>query len=197
MPPTDPNPIDPTRLPPRDKKRTRKPKSAAVIQDLKLRRGNPPKPVVLPFTRPTSNAPTPIPYQTLALLVADLRRLLCTPHEDQPFYFRGAFALVADPAIDTTMRITHVAWALVRGTPLSFNPDALVLQAFPFTQMALTTVSTSTIWMTPLEPRLAAAAPPRPCTRCEHQLSVTAMSDDSRAAHGLAGQRVVVGLRHF
>ncbi|KAJ7088048.1 hypothetical protein B0H15DRAFT_842141 [Mycena belliarum] len=126
------------------------------------------KRVVLPLVEvnEVTTLPEPIPYQTLDLLVADLRRLLCTPHEAQPFYFRGVFALVVDPDVPNTACITRVAWALARGTPLSFNPPALAIQTSTVTHMALTTVQTAAIWMAPLDPRLADAALPRPCSHC-------------------------------
>ncbi|KAJ7087992.1 hypothetical protein B0H15DRAFT_842005 [Mycena belliarum] len=157
------------------------------------------KHVVLPLVEvnEVTTLPQPIPYQTLDLLVADLRRLLCTPHEAQPFYFRGVFALVADPDVPNTACITRVAWALARGTPLSFNPPALAIQTSAVTHMALTTVQTAAIWMAPLDPGLADAALPSPCSRCEHLLTISAERDNSAAARGLAGQRVIVGLRHF
>lgn len=75
--------------------------------------------VILPLA--TEAQPEPIEYQTLDLLLSDLNRLLCTPHEEQPFHFRGTCAIVLDPAIGHAARVTRVAWAIIRGTVLAFK----------------------------------------------------------------------------
>ncbi|KAJ7495420.1 hypothetical protein FB451DRAFT_1164155 [Mycena latifolia] len=101
-----------------------RPQASSVLRPPPLPRVAPPLPrIVLPLVDGISDVdpPDPIVFQTLDLLVADLRRLLCTPHEEQPFYFRGTYSIVADPAIGHAARIISVAWALIRGTPVSFN----------------------------------------------------------------------------
>ncbi|KAJ7697261.1 hypothetical protein B0H17DRAFT_376990 [Mycena rosella] len=159
----------------------------------------PPTPVVLlPLVEADSPADPPkaIAYQSLRLLLIDLNRLLCTPHEEQPFDFRGTCSIVADPAVDHATRVTSVAWALIRGTAVSFNVHTLAVHCSPRAALAVT--GSSAIWMgAPPDPRLANATQPRPCERCEHLLHIHVDADDSACARGLQGQRIVVRLWHY
>ncbi|KAJ7697695.1 hypothetical protein B0H17DRAFT_1197356 [Mycena rosella] len=157
-----------------------------------------PKRVILPLveTNTIEDTPAPIPYQTLRLLLIDLNRLLCTPHEEQPFHFCGTYSIVADPAVNHAARLTSVAWALIRGTAVSFNVHTLAVQTSP--RQALVKTHSSAIWMgAPPDPRLADVTQPRPCERCEHLITIRVENDDSALARGLKGQRVVLALRHF
>ncbi|KAJ7144089.1 hypothetical protein C8R44DRAFT_759470 [Mycena epipterygia] len=150
--------------------------------------------VVLPLA--TEEQPEPIEYQTLDLLLSDLNRLLCTPHEKQPFHFRGTCAIVLDPAVGHAARVTRVAWAIIRGTVLAFNIHALTVHTSP--RAAQATTQTSAIWMgAPPDQRLLAQTVPVPCARCEHLLSVGVTNEDSARTRGLEGQRILIGLRHF
>ncbi|KAJ7099828.1 hypothetical protein C8R44DRAFT_859468 [Mycena epipterygia] len=150
--------------------------------------------VVLPLA--TEEQPEPIEYQTLTLLLEDLNRLLCTPHAEQPFHFRGTCALVLDPAVGHAARVTRVAWAIIRETVLAFNIHALTVHSSP--RAAQATTQTSAIWMgAPPDLRLARATVTAPCTRCEHLLSIGVTNEDSARKRGLEGQRILVGLRHF
>ncbi|KAK7052636.1 hypothetical protein R3P38DRAFT_3595861 [Favolaschia claudopus] len=55
-----------------------------------------PRRIRLPHSALSSPAspPTPIPYQTLTLLLTDLNRLLCTPHVGRAFDFRGTYTQI-------------------------------------------------------------------------------------------------------
>ncbi|KAJ7495454.1 hypothetical protein FB451DRAFT_1478255 [Mycena latifolia] len=158
------------------------------LRSLPLRRIPPPKRVVVPHIDDASldDPPTPIVFQALSLLLADLRRLLCTPHEEHPFHFRA--------------RVIRVAWALIRETPISFKlvfpscVDALAVHESPGSRLALATTESYAIWMgAPPDPRLAEATLPRPSSRtipvrCRAGFKGSALSWDCAIARLLDGQ---------
>ncbi|KAJ6587646.1 hypothetical protein DFH09DRAFT_231131 [Mycena vulgaris] len=138
--------------------------------------------------------PDPIKFQTLGLMLIDLNHFLCHPHP--PFFFRGTYSIVADPAINHAARVTSVAWELIRNTVLAFNVQTLAVHTS--SRAARATTQSSAIWMgAPPDPRLANVSEPRPCEQCEHLLTIGADPDDSALERGLQGQRITVTLRHF
>ncbi|KAJ6587699.1 hypothetical protein DFH09DRAFT_1307902 [Mycena vulgaris] len=138
--------------------------------------------------------PDPIKFQTLGLMLIDLNHFLCHPHP--PFFFRGTYSIVADPAIDHAARVTSVAWDLIRNTVLAFNVATLTVHTSP--RAALTATQSSAIWMgAPPDPRLADVSESRPCENCEHLLTIGADADGSALARGVQGQRIIVTVRHF
>ncbi|KAJ7636375.1 hypothetical protein FB45DRAFT_906479 [Roridomyces roridus] len=139
--------------------------------------------------------PTPTVYQTLQLLLDDLNHLLYTPHEAQPFYFRGTCAIIADPAVEFVQKLGDVAQQVVERTALSFNPQTLDIQSSA--HAASTITRTQALWM---GGTLATSGVS--CTRCRHTLSIGIErchgplirgSDIS----GYQGQRISVDLRHW
>ncbi|KAJ7150042.1 hypothetical protein C8R43DRAFT_1006134 [Mycena crocata] len=157
---------------------------------------DPPKRVVLPPG--SADAPEPVLYQSLAVLLADLNKLLVTPHEEQPFHFKGACAIVADPAVGSADRVRKVAWEVIQRTVVAFNLNALSIKTNP--RAALVMTPSSAIWMGSPPAMLATAAPP--CRRCEHLFSigVEPCGSGSRPVptrFSIPGQRIVVALKHF
>ncbi|KAJ7144087.1 hypothetical protein C8R44DRAFT_865081 [Mycena epipterygia] len=67
-----------------------------------------PRVVILPGVDSSGpgHPPELIEYQTLALLLEDLNRLLCTPHESMPFHFHGTCTILADPAVGHAACVT-------------------------------------------------------------------------------------------
>ncbi|KAJ7673853.1 hypothetical protein DFH06DRAFT_1173404 [Mycena polygramma] len=115
------------------------------------------KRVVLPLVTATSITPAapPIAYQTLALLLEDLTRLLTTPHAGRAFDFRGSCAVVGTMPGGSAARVIDVCWEIIEKTVLTFNVNALKIQSS--THEAVTTTQTSAIWMSaPPQPKAAA-----------------------------------------
>ncbi|KAJ7204950.1 hypothetical protein GGX14DRAFT_645443 [Mycena pura] len=131
-----------------------------------------PKRVVLPGVNDTDPDPDPpIAYATLALLLADLNRLLCTPHERRAFHFVGSCAIVADPAVGHGARVERVAKEAIMRTVLSFK---LAVQASE--RVATTTTKSSALWMGgPPDKKFLKSTP---CAHCEHTLAICVTSDD-------------------
>ncbi|KAJ7617303.1 hypothetical protein FB45DRAFT_933856, partial [Roridomyces roridus] len=163
-----------------------------------LSRPRPPKQVVVPLVNKELNSTplTPIVYQSLALILEDLNRLLYTPHEGQPFDFRAVCAIIADPAIDNAERVRLVAAQVTELTAISFNPYTLKIHDFP--QGAASTVQTAALWM-----GTASVLPPNvACRRCEHLLTVSVTYCRGPLIRGedisgFRGQRIIVALTHF
>ncbi|KAJ7137495.1 hypothetical protein C8R43DRAFT_1132097 [Mycena crocata] len=188
---------------PRKRKRTEvSPEPAAHIRSIPH--------IVLPPG--TANAPLPILYQTLKQLLADVNKLLNTPHEEQAFHFKGECAVVADPAVDNANRVAAVAWEMIQKTVLSFNIHTLKIQINAHAALAMTL--SSAIWMDCLPDSLETNAPP--CRRCEHLLTIgvescmsgsgnpvssplnsTFPTSRPKARVQIKGQRIVVALKHF
>ncbi|KAJ7478741.1 hypothetical protein B0H11DRAFT_2234200 [Mycena galericulata] len=168
-----------------------------------LPRPGPPKQVVVPLVTDKVGAerPTPIIYQTLELLLIDLNRLLCTPHDGAPFDFRGTCSIIADPAVSNANKVTDVVWEILRLTTVSFNPHTLAVHQSPYAARA--TTPTCALWMNaPPDPRLEKVTVPRPCNRCEHLMSIgvercAGPLVGGKDITGLRGQRINVDLRHF
>ncbi|KAJ7134069.1 hypothetical protein C8R43DRAFT_1205667 [Mycena crocata] len=161
-----------------------------------------PQVVVLPDA--TSDALPPIPFQTLALLLMDLNRLLNTPHEMQAFHFAGACTVV-DPTMDHAEKLEAVAWEVIRGTVLAFDIHTLTMRTTP--RGAVASTPSAAIWMGAPPPppnSFSTAPPPPPCRHCEHLLTIgvaklPSKSKSKTKTKGVAmpGQRIVVELRHF
>ncbi|KAJ7936427.1 hypothetical protein B0H13DRAFT_1853488 [Mycena leptocephala] len=120
-------------------------------------------------------------------------RLLCTPHEEQPFHFCGTFSTIVKPdtnAVDRAVYLRSVALALIRGTPIVFNAHQLMVHN-DAANRAVALTHSSAAWM--VDP----GALLTPCARCEQLIDITVGDDNSALLRGLNGQRVVVGLRHF
>ncbi|KAJ7616006.1 hypothetical protein FB45DRAFT_1064175 [Roridomyces roridus] len=158
-----------------------------------------PGPIVPLVQRPpgTTPIPTPVAYQSLQLLLEDLNHLLHTPHEEQPFYFRGTCAIIADPAVGHAKKLSSVAEQVVERTALIFDPQTLEIQSSE--QAASTSTSTHAVWMP-----VGAGRPTTTgvsCTHCRHTLTI-----DVERCHGplirgsdisgYQGQRILVDLRH-
>ncbi|KAJ7455729.1 hypothetical protein FB451DRAFT_1184028 [Mycena latifolia] len=165
----------------------------------------PEKRIVVPHIDDTNlNNPPTIVFQTLSLL-ADLRNLLCIPHEEQPFDFRGTCSIIADPAVGHATRLIRVAWALIRETPVSFKLT-LRLRAYQYlliTMLAVLTRSRSTslhTWRSPRRNRMRCGWARRWIHNARASAASTwsrSVEDDPRArSRGLQGQRIVIGLRH-
>ncbi|KAJ7204947.1 hypothetical protein GGX14DRAFT_459015 [Mycena pura] len=151
---------------------------------------SPPKHVIVPSASglDPDQAP-PVAYATLALLLADLNRLLCTPHEHYPFHFMGTCAVVSDPAVGHAARVMRVAWEIIQRTVLSFNVHRLTVATAP--HVAVVTTKSSALWMGADKQAIEST----PCRLCQHLLVLHVTSDDSRAP--IEGQRMTVGLKHF
>ncbi|KAJ7150081.1 hypothetical protein C8R43DRAFT_497125 [Mycena crocata] len=183
--------------------RKRKPQTPSpppiFVQDLSLPYIPPPKRVVL--LPGTADACPPVMYKSLALLLADLNKLLNTPHEDRAFHFKGACTIVADPSIGSGDRVRRVAWEVIRRTVVAFNIHALTIENGTFG--ALTTAQSSALWMSSPPASLAIATVP--CRKCEHIFTIGAEPCVSaptpistpEARVQLSGQRIMVVLRHL
>ncbi|KAJ6472909.1 hypothetical protein C8R47DRAFT_1324564 [Mycena vitilis] len=136
----------------------------------------PPKRVVLPLITATSATPSapPIPYQTLALLLADLTRLLTTPHAGRAFDFRGSFAVVGTMPGGPAARVVDVGWEIIEKTVLTFNVNTLKIQSS--THEAVTTTQTSAIWM-------SAPPPPKAAESRSKSAKATKMSEASKSSN--------------
>ncbi|KAJ7471667.1 hypothetical protein B0H11DRAFT_2039484 [Mycena galericulata] len=168
-----------------------------------LSRPQPPKQVVVPLVTDTEGAERPIPivYQTLQLLLIDLNHLLCTPHENEPFGFRGTCSIIADPTVGNSDKVTSIAWDVLGLTAVSFNPNTLIVDASPSAAHAM--IATCAIWMNaPRGTRIARGTLPNACSRCDHSLSIGVERCEGpliggKDITGFHGQRINVDLRHF
>ncbi|KAJ6483534.1 hypothetical protein C8R47DRAFT_564381 [Mycena vitilis] len=160
----------------------------------------PPRHVVIPPIKPHAALPhstsEAIEYQTLDLLLADLTRLVSTPHVGREFDFRGTCAVVGSAPGGPTARVVDVGWEIIGKTVLAFDVNALKIQSS--TLAAVTNIQTSTIWMD---------APPPPasktkskskeaeerCARCEHLLTISVWQVQRRFA---SGEMILVNLKH-
>ncbi|KAJ7128193.1 hypothetical protein C8R43DRAFT_951522 [Mycena crocata] len=159
-----------------------------------------------------ADAPVPVLYQSLSLLLADLNKLLNTPHEQQAFHFKGACAIVADSAVGNVARLVVVAWEIIQKTTLAFDINTLKIQSNP--RSALVMTSSSAIWMGLPPDMLTKAA--LPCRQCEHLLTIgidpcmsgsissagpaLATSDSNSSTTPrpqIRGQRIAITLKHF
>ncbi|KAJ7938613.1 hypothetical protein B0H13DRAFT_2301653 [Mycena leptocephala] len=91
-----------------------------------------------------------VAYQTLELLLTDLNRLLCTPHVDRPFEFRGTCAIVGAHAVSAAAaeheaRVRLVAWEAIERTVFTFDVNNLTVHSGA--RAAFATTQTSAIWM--------------------------------------------------
>ncbi|KAJ7673864.1 hypothetical protein DFH06DRAFT_1173422 [Mycena polygramma] len=131
----------------------------------------------------------PTAYPTLALLLADLNRLLCTPHASQAFQlFRGTCAGVGAAREDRAARVVDIAWEIIATTVLSFDIHALKIESSP--SAAVATAQSSAIWMgAPSSPEMNTS----PCDRCEHLLTISVWEEQQAEA---SGQGILVALRH-
>ncbi|KAJ7779760.1 hypothetical protein B0H16DRAFT_1499787 [Mycena metata] len=159
-----------------------------------------PRRVVLPLTTDHRPSTPPIVYQTLTLLLQDLNRILCTPHEGLPFQFSGTCSVVADAARVRNgdhyrMRVSQVGWEVIARTVLAFDVNAVrVHESGSVGAIAL--MRSAAIWMgAPPDPRLRAAELERPCGTCEHLLKIRVWEDSSRAP--IAGESILVDLVHY
>ncbi|KAJ7150061.1 hypothetical protein C8R43DRAFT_496625 [Mycena crocata] len=206
-PPVIPPPTDGTIQRPAKRKRTESSSEPAYLPMRDFAQPRSIRRIVLPPG--ATDAPAVVLYQSLELLIVDMNKLLNTPHEEQAFHFKGACAVVADPAVGNSARVAEVAWEIIRKTALAFNLNTLKIQSNP--RSALFMTPSSAIWMGLPPDMLDKAAPP--CRRCEHLLTVgvepcVSGSLSSRAASNyntfpttaspqIMGQRIVVALKHF
>ncbi|KAJ7613208.1 hypothetical protein FB45DRAFT_273960 [Roridomyces roridus] len=157
-----------------------------------------PGPIVPLVEKPpaTTPVPNPVAYQTLQLLLEDLNHLLYTPHEEQPFYFRGTCAIIADPAEGHVKKLVIVAQQIVERTALSFNPHTLEVQSSEDSASAST--STLAVWM---DCRRRPTSRDVSCTHCRHTLYIVVERCHGplirgRDTNGYQGQQIGVDLRH-
>ncbi|KAJ6493181.1 hypothetical protein C8R45DRAFT_1212616 [Mycena sanguinolenta] len=171
----------PAPLPPRALAPAPLPPPTPVPIPLPPERGAPPKRILLPPPTPASDEKRPakgtapvIAYQTLALLLADLNRLLTTPHGGPGFDFRGTCAEIIGPRDllrrddlaqhaqvyggDQRMRarVLKVAWEVLDRTVLAFDVHGLMIHAGG--QAAVAKVKSAAMWMG--DPRLVEAPSP-------------------------------------
>ncbi|KAJ7032231.1 hypothetical protein C8F04DRAFT_1235541 [Mycena alexandri] len=158
------------------------------------------KRVILPLaTDPGPSAP-PIAYQTLALLLKDLNRILCTPHAGLPFQFSGTCSVVADAARVRNgdyyrLRVSQVGWEVIAQTVLAFDISAMKVHTSQ-SAGAVSQMQSAAIWMgAPPDPRLKDGELERPCERCEHLLKIRVWEDGRRAP--IAGESIFVELVHY
>ncbi|KAJ7673851.1 hypothetical protein DFH06DRAFT_1318971 [Mycena polygramma] len=145
--------------------------------------------VTLPLIESLAAPPAPaIAYQTLNLLLADLNRLLCTPHAGQAFEFRGTCAVVGVASRGHTARVIDVGWQILEETVLTFNVNALQFKSLT-PQGALATTESAAIWMGDI----ANVKVPPPCDRCEHSLTI---SVGQTARPRVRGEGTMIVLTH-
>ncbi|KAJ7830649.1 hypothetical protein B0H14DRAFT_3143467 [Mycena olivaceomarginata] len=132
--------------------------------------------------------PPPITYQTLALLLNDLNRLLLTPHEGREFAFRGRCAVIvgaADTSEDALKtRVLWVAWEIIERTVLSFDVQNLAVHGSAYGAVGKT--RSIAIWMGALpDPRLQKEEDECPCARCEHLLTMSVSLEPRNRVEGV------------
>ncbi|KAJ7673993.1 hypothetical protein DFH06DRAFT_1173724 [Mycena polygramma] len=173
----------------------------------------PPTRVVIPLIKPHTSLPhstsEAIEYQTLALLLADLTRLVSTPHVGREFDFRGTCAVVGSAPGGPSARVVDVGWKIIEKTVLAFDVNAMKIQSS--TLAAVTNIQTSAIWMAaphsiapPADPKATSnsnsktktktkeAEEPR-CVRCEHLLTISVWQVQRRF---VSGEMILVNLKH-
>ncbi|KAJ7171371.1 hypothetical protein C8R46DRAFT_1088251 [Mycena filopes] len=163
-----------------------------------------PRTIHLPLVTDPGPAAPFITYQTLALLLTDLNRLLSTPHEGQAFAFRGTCAVVAHPPTSPLVaerhyraRVAEVGWDVIAKTVLAFDAGALGrgVGLHSGTRGAIAQVRSAAIWMG--APRLEKqGGPARPCEKCEHILKISVWEERKREPV-VMGESIFVELSHF
>ncbi|KAJ7741160.1 hypothetical protein DFH07DRAFT_838220 [Mycena maculata] len=190
-------------IPPAHRTSVTQPVARYVPPPPPLPRPPPPKEVIVPLvTADAEQEPPPlIPYQTLELLLKDLNRLLCTPHDDQPFHFLGTCAIIVKPAASSAEKVASVAWDVLVGTAVTYNIHRLTVHGSEHNARMVT--PSSAIWMgAPPDARLAEVTVPRACNRCNHLFSIRVTRCHGpliggKDISGLQGQRITIELKHF
>ncbi|KAJ6472904.1 hypothetical protein C8R47DRAFT_721767 [Mycena vitilis] len=147
------------------------------------------KRVTLPLIESLAAPPAPaIAYQTLNLLLADLNRLICTPHVGQAFEFRGTCAVVGVASHGHKARVIDVGWQILEQTVLTFNVDTLQFKSLT-PQGAVATTESAAIWMG----NIANVEVPPPCDRCEHSLTISVWQT---ARPRIRGEGTMIAMTH-
>ncbi|CAK5280027.1 unnamed protein product [Mycena citricolor] len=148
-----------------------------------------------------SENPVFVSYATLSTLLADLNRLLCTPHVGQEFDFYGTCAVVSDQSVkdpdaadykkDMAGFLRGVAGKIIAETVLGFNFTELPVMSVK--GGALARSDSAALWMNSVPPKKGENGS-NYCTHCQHVLTISTRDDLSRPL--VKARRIHIGLRH-